>query len=104
MNNFKGTKEKLKPVYVSGVCIGIGTIGDISEMKANSILPDTDEEYKKEKSEIVANMVLFSNAYEMLQMLQDASNTLKMASLIDKSNTCEKQQQAIDKLIKEITK
>lgn len=67
---FKGTKEELELQYVSGVCIGIGTIGSYSQITANSILPDTDEEYAKEKTEIEANMKLYAASFEMMNILE----------------------------------
>lgn len=33
-------------------------------------MPDTDEEYDKEKTEIEANMLLYSKSREMLEMLK----------------------------------
>ena len=67
---FKGTKGKLERKYVSCICIGIGTIGDYSQITANSILPEKDEEYEKEQTEIEATMLLYSKAPEMLEMLK----------------------------------
>src|SRR5574343_191204 len=70
---FKGTKEKLEPKYVSGICIGIGTIGQMSKMTANSILNhiETYDDYEKEKVEIEADMLLYSKASEMLDSLKE---------------------------------
>lgn len=70
MSEFKGTQGKLERKYVSGVCFGIGTFGNYSQITANSILPDSDEQYKKEKTEIEANMLLYSKSPEMLEMLE----------------------------------
>lgn len=67
---FKGTKGKLELKYVSGICIGIGTKGNYSQITANTILPDTDEDYEKEKEEIESNMLIYSKAPEMLDMLK----------------------------------
>jgi hypothetical protein len=66
---FKGTKGPLERKYVTGVCFGIGTVGNFSQITANSILPETDKQYAKEKTEIEANMLLYSKAPEMLEML-----------------------------------
>ena len=41
---FKGTKGALEPKYISGICIGIGTIGNPYQVTANSILPNTDNQ------------------------------------------------------------
>ena len=90
---FKGTKEKLERKYVSGICIGIGSVGDFSQITANSILPETDKEYQKEKVEIEANMLLYSKAPEMLEMLK---NILKI-SITDYAK------KEIEQLIKEAT-
>lgn len=70
---FKGTKGKLELKYVSGICIGIGTVGNFSQMTANSIIDHikTDKQYKKEKIEIESNMLLYSKAPEMLEMLDE---------------------------------
>lgn len=67
----KYTPAPLELKYVSDVCIGIGTSGNFSQITANSILPDTDEEYEKEKGEIEANMRLYASAPELLEALQD---------------------------------
>ena len=69
MSGFRGTKGKLERKYVTGICIGIGTVGNFSQITANSILPETDKQYKKEKTEIEANMLLYSKAPEMLDQL-----------------------------------
>lgn len=78
---FKGTKDKLELKYVSGVCIGIGTVGDFSQMTANSILPDTDKEYENEKLEIESNMLLYSKAIELLENAQMRVDCLDLTNL-----------------------
>lgn len=98
MSEFKGTKGKLELKYVSGVCIGIGTIGDYSQITCNTILPETDEEYEQEKTEIEANMLLYSKAPEMLEMLNTLLEIYKTNDVIT-SYDFEK----IEKLIKEAT-
>ena len=72
MKEFKGTKGDLKLQYVSGVCIGIGVeLSDhYFQITCNSILPETDEEYTKEKEEIEANMTLYAAAPDLLEALQ----------------------------------
>lgn len=74
MEKFKGTKGKLELQYVSGVCIGIGTIGDYSQITANSVLPNTDEEYENERAEIEANMTLYATSPELLWAIQSMLN------------------------------
>lgn len=74
MEEFRGTKGILKLQFVSGVCIGIGTEGNYSQMTANSILPDTDEDYAKEKEEIEANMKLYASSPELLDALKRMIN------------------------------
>ena len=68
---FKGTKGALEPKYISGICIGIGTIGNPYQVTANSILPNTDNQYKKEKKEIEANMKLYASSKDLLDALQE---------------------------------
>lgn len=78
---FKGTKEKLERKYVSDVCIGIGTIGDFSQITANSILPETDKEYEKERQEIEANMLLYSKSPELLLNAQMQVDAVDLSNL-----------------------
>ena len=56
------------------ICIGIGTKGLYSQITANSILPETDEEYKQQKEEIEANMKLYAAAPEILEALLSIEN------------------------------
>lgn len=95
---FKGTKGKLEPKYVSGICIGIGTVGDFSQITANSILPETDKEYNAEKEEIEANMLLYSKAPELLEFLIELYNDKETYSGMFPS-----QQQKLKELIKSAT-
>lgn len=74
---FKGTKGLLEKKFVGPVCIGIGTSGNYSQITANSILPETDEEYEKEKEEIEANMQLYASAPKLLEALQEALELLE---------------------------
>ena len=62
MNKLGITKGEFEPKYVGEICIGIGQVGDYAQITANSILPETDEEYEKEKAEIEANMRLYADA------------------------------------------
>lgn len=68
---FKGTKGELELKFVSEICIGIGTIGKYSQITANTILPETDEEYEKEREEIEANMKIYACAPEMFEALKE---------------------------------
>lgn len=64
MNNKKDQHYVLQ--YVSGVCIGVGKTTDVKGyvvMICNSILPETDAEYAKEKKEIIANMQIIADAF-----------------------------------------
>ena len=70
MDNWKGTPGKLEIKFMPGdICIGIGTVGDYCQITANSILPESDEEYAKEKEELEANMRLYAAAPELLEAL-----------------------------------
>ncbi|HEY4482394.1 MAG TPA: hypothetical protein VI489_06035 [Candidatus Brocadiaceae bacterium] len=102
MEKFKGTPGKLELKYVSRICIGIGTVeiaDGYSQITANSILPETDKEYKKERVEIEANMTLYASSPELLEALQECRDVLAMASLIDKTNTCSKAAEKADLII-----
>ncbi len=69
----KHTKGIWKPLHVSGVCMGVGSevATGYSQVIANSILPDNDEQYKEEKEEIEANMQLIAAAPELLEALKN---------------------------------
>lgn len=70
MENFKGTQGPLELKFVSGVCIGIGTIGPgTQQITANSVLPSSGEEYEQEREEILANMQLYATAPKLLKMI-----------------------------------
>jgi len=104
---FLGTKGKLELKYVSGICIGIGTIDDIdgfAQITANSILPETDEEYEKEKDEIEANMLLYSKSPEMLEMLKKILTNMDWSFSSWGSNDGLKFKNEIEQLIKKATK
>lgn len=77
IKEFKGTKGPLEKKFVGPICIGIGTTGEYSQITANSILPETDEEYDKEKEELEANMQLYANAPKLLEALQEALELLE---------------------------
>ena len=75
---FKGTKGELERKYVSGICIGIGIVGEYSQITANSVLEhlENDDQYEKEKEEIEANLLLYSKSTEMLEILKKARLTI----------------------------
>ena len=101
MSEFKGTKGNLERKYASSICIGIGTIGNFSQITANSILPETDEDYEKEKTEIEANMLLYSKAPELLEMLKTYLSDLN--NVIPKSDAQRSRIYDVEQLIKEAT-
>lgn len=107
---FKGTKGELELKFVSGVCIGIGTIGLCSQITANTILPETDEEYEKEREEIESNMKIYSCAPETIVNLNISNEMLRsVLSLFGKNMALTtkfgivSQIEANDKLIKKAT-
>lgn len=69
---FKGSMGKTELVYMSGMCIGIGIKQHygLTIMTANSILPDTDEEYEKEKVQIESDMQMYSTSIEMFEFIK----------------------------------
>jgi len=85
MEDFKGTNN-LMPIYVQGICIGVGTKEEVSFITCNSILPDTDEEYEEEKEVIEANMKLYAAAPDLLQALDDLLDELSGQSLESSTN------------------
>jgi len=68
----KFTKGPLERKHVSGICIGIGTVGGYGEMTANSIIPDTVEEIEQ----MEADMQIYACAPEMLEMIIELNNRL----------------------------
>lgn len=80
---FKGTKGDLDLKFVGPICIGIGTSqaipggGTYSVVTANTILPDTDEEYEEHKEEIEANMRLYAASPKLLRELQHCVRALE---------------------------
>jgi len=102
MDNWKGTPGKLEIKFMPGdICIGIGTVGDYCQITANSILPESDEEYAKEKEELEANMRLYAAAPELLEALQiylgEIERSPNKFSWLEKRRIAEK---AIKKAIK----
>jgi len=98
---FKGTKGELEMKFMQGgICIGIGTVGDYCQITANSILPESDEEYAKEKEEIEANMQLYAAAPELLKALQDLSNANQDDSSWNYQASLDQAKNAIEKALK----
>lgn len=62
--------------FVHGFCIGVEVElqPQYSQVIVNTILPDTDEEYEKEKTEILANASLIAAAPNLLKALEDLMN------------------------------
>jgi hypothetical protein len=64
------TKGPWYPSFHANICIGVQNSPDgFTQMICNSILPNTDEEYEKERIEIEANMKLIAAAPELLEAL-----------------------------------
>lgn len=72
-NKFKGTPGPWVSVRMSRVCIGVGKKhqAGYSQMIVNMILPETDEDYRRERPEIESNARLIAAAPEMLEALQE---------------------------------
>jgi hypothetical protein len=92
MKNFtKGTWEPIFEYYPEEpkkICMGVGvnsnvTGGIYTEFVCNSMLPDSDEEYLKQREEIEANAKLISAAPDMLEALESANNYF-----VDLQNKC----------------
>jgi len=70
---FKGTKD-LKVIRVSGIPIGVGTRDEVSRITCNSLLPDSDEDWEKEKEVTEADMKLYAASPDLLQAAIDFVN------------------------------
>lgn len=70
MSNTKHTPGPWKLSYVGTICIGVQNGGSYGQMVCNTILPDSDEDYKKEESEIIANAKLIAAAPDLLDICQ----------------------------------
>lgn len=90
------------------ICMGVGINtkmngGIYTEFICNSMLPDSDEEYIKQQTEIEGNMKLIAAAPEMLKALLSANNYF-----VDLQNKCaltnsdERTWKLISKIIKEL--
>ena len=75
MNIVQIKKSKWQLSMVSGVCIGIETViaeskeGTYSRIILNTILPDTDEQYAKEKKEIEGVMKYICDLHNKTSMI-----------------------------------
>ena len=85
---FKGTPGPWEPAYMGGVCIGIRKKhqAGYSQMVLNTILPETDEAYEREKEEIEANARLGAAAPELLEALQALIETLDEGGKMSDNN------------------
>ena len=63
----KHTPGPWKPSFVGQICIGVQNGGSYGQMICNTILPEKDEEYEKEKIEIESNAKLIAAAPELLE-------------------------------------
>ena len=74
---FRGTKGEWFPNVISTITIGVNAeikknnMGIYSQNVCEFILPETDEEYEKERVEIEANAKLIAAAPELLEALKD---------------------------------
>lgn len=73
MNNQKHTPGPWQLAFIKGdidICIGVQTIPEngYSQMIVNTILPNTDKEYLKEREELEANAKLISAAPDLLEV------------------------------------
>lgn len=77
----KCTKGEWEVKYVGNICIGVGTkpINGMCQIISNTVLPDTNEEYLKEKEEIEANAKLFASSKDLLNSLCEAQIALSLA-------------------------
>lgn len=107
IKNWKGTKGKWELDIISGIIIGVKSKIEDSyyERIVDTILPDTDEEYEKERETIKANALLISKAPEMLEMLSIALERIeKLCVYADiKPFDCGQYKNDIKQLIKEAT-
>ncbi|HEX6168259.1 MAG TPA: hypothetical protein VFZ33_01105 [Chitinophagaceae bacterium] len=67
----KHTPGPWKASFHGHICIGVQNEDFYGQMICNSILPETDEQYEKEKVEIEANMRLIASAPDLLKENQE---------------------------------
>lgn len=78
----KHTSLPWKPSFEGTICIGVQNGDFYGQMICNTILPDNDEEYEKDKVEIEANMYFISEACNMHYKLID--RVKKLESIINR--------------------
>lgn len=66
-----------KPSFSGKICIGVQSGGFYGTMICNTILPEKDEDYEKEKVVIEANAALIAAAPDMLEALQSTLNAMR---------------------------
>jgi len=99
---FKGSEGKWRCVFTSDKKRAVRNKGGlICILTHPSKYSGQDERYDSELEQMRADQRLIANAPELLEALINANNVLKMASLIDKSNTCNEAQLLCEKVIKE---
>jgi len=101
MENSKHTKGQWRPQYISGVCMGVGSEIETNyfQIICNTILPEADEEYKKEKEEIEANAKLIAAAPELLENLIRCVDRLEENGF-EKMSAVRRAKEAINKATK----
>lgn len=106
-NKISYTKGKWEPIFErfpkepKTICTGVGINSRIddgiyTEFICNSMLPDDDEEYIKQREEIEANMKLIAAAPDMLKALQRGIEYIHN----DDTDVWKEMKQAINKAIK----
>lgn len=99
---FKGSEGKWGCVFTSDKKRAVRNKGGlICILTHPSKYSGQDERYDSELEQMRADQRLIANAPQLLEALINANNVLKMASLIDKSNTCNEAQLLCEKVIKE---
>ena len=99
---FKGSEGKWGCVFTSDKKRAVRNKGGlICILTHPSKYSGQDERYDSELEQMRADQRLIANAPQLLETLINANNVLKMASLIDKSNTCNEAQLLCEKVIKE---
>lgn len=79
MSEIKHTPLPYKPSYSGNVCIGVQTGNFYGQMVCNTILPDTDEEYEKQKVEIEGTAQFISDACNNYYKLKEQNDKMKEA-------------------------